>query len=373
MDEAVQAESQGTLQPTPSVHDRLKAILSHSSEASEAETDDSKASSGGVAPVVKKPAAERPAPNEQVEGDDAPEPEKDPEPQADDETEGDDAQSEGAQPKSLKELADAIGWDIEKMSDLELPVKIDGKEGTARLRDLVKSYQLDGHINQKLQSFDNDRKSWETKRAEGDKQIVDRLLKLDAGVKTLERALESEFHGIDWQKLSGENPLEYNSKWVQYQQRYAVLNDIAAQIGQEQKQFQEAQQAKAQEYFAEQKKLLEAKVPEWADTTRRQKDKADIVEYLKTLGLSKEEFESVSDHRMLLVVRDALSWNKLQKAKPGTLNKVKAAPKLLKPGTTQSRAAKDALADQKDRGTLKQTGRVRDAVPLIKRRLFGGR
>lgn len=368
MDETAQAE--GTLQPaTPSVHDRLKAILNHSSEA---ETDDSKASSGGVAPVVKKPAAERPAPNEQVEGDDAP-PEKDPEPEADDETDADDAQSEEAQPKSLKELADAIGWDIDKMSDLELPVKIDGKEGTARLRDLVKSYQLDGHINQKLQSFDNDRKSWETKRAEGDKQIVDRLLRLDAGVQTLERALEGEFNSIDWQKLANENPTEYNSKWVQYQGRYKVLTDIAAQIGQEQKQFQDAQQAKAQEYFAEQKKLLEAKVPEWTDTTRRQKDKADIVEYLKTYGLSKEEFESVSDHRMLLVVRDALSWNKLQKAKPGTLNKVKAAPKLLKPGTTQSRAAKDALADQKDRGTLKQTGRVRDAVPLIKRRLFGGR
>jgi hypothetical protein len=73
------------------------------------------------------------------------------------------------------------------------------------------------------------------------------------------------------------------------------------------------------------------------------------------------------------VVRDAVAWRKLQKSKPALLNKVKAAPKLLKPGSTQSRAAKDAVADQSDRARLRQTGKVRDAVPALKRRLFGGR
>jgi hypothetical protein len=361
--------------PPATVHDRLKAVLSHQSEAPEGadETADPEVSSGGVAPAAKKPVAKA-VPNEQVEGDEALADSADqPEVAGDDDEQSDDAQSEEAQPRSLKELADAIGWDIDRMSDLELPVKIDGKEGTARLRDLVKSYQLDGHINQKLASFDADRKAFDAKRQESERVVADRLLKLDAGVKTLERALMGEFSGIDWQKLQAENPLDFNARYVGYQHRYAEMQDIANQIAQEQQKFQAEQQAKAKERFQEEFKLLQAKVPEWSDSVKRAKEKADTVEYLKAHGISQQEYESITDHRHLLVVRDAFRWNQLQKSKPTTLNKVKAAPKLLKPGTTQSRAAKDALADVNDRAKLRQTGKVRDAVPALKRRLFGGR
>ena len=257
--------------------------------------------------------------------------------------------------------------------DLELPVKIDGKEGKARLRDLVKSYQLDGHINQKLATFDNDRKAFESKKVEHERAAADRLLRLDAGAKTLERALMGEFQAVDWQKLQAEDPVRFNSEYVAYQQRYAVLQDIAKQIANEQQQAQGKAQADAQAKFAEEFKLLQAKVPEWSDTGKRNKEKAETVEALKDYGISQEEYESIVDHRQLLVVRDAVKWRKLEKSKPAVLNKVKAAPKLLKPGSTQSRAAKDAVADQGDRARLRQTGRVRDAVPALKRRLFGGR
>lgn len=359
------------------MHDRLKSVLSGQPATAKAvspavEADDpdhSKATSAEATTVApaKKPPAEA-APNEQVEGDDAPAPETDPQESADDVPLEDDAQIDPAKLRTLNELADATGLEAERLMDLELPVKIDGKSGTARLRDLVKSYQLDGHINQKLATFDNDRKSWETKRAEGERAVVERLVRLDAGVKTLERALESEFSGIDWQKLAAESPVDYNSKWVQYQQRYAVLNDIATQIGNEQKQYQETQAAKAKEFLEEQRKLAEAKIPEYADAAKRAQFKQDAVEYLKGYGLTQPEFESVSDHRMLLVVRDALNWAKLQKSKPATLNKVRAAPKLLKPGTTQSRAATAQIADKTARDRLKQTGKVSDAAALLRRR-----
>lgn len=355
----------------------LSSQASEAARPGEASSEDSvadsaenpEASSGGVAPP-KKAAAEKAVPNEKVEGDDAEtESEDQSEPEADETS--DDAQDEEAQPRSLKELADAIGWDIERMSDLELPIKIDGKEGTARLRDLVKSYQLDGHINQKLAALDTDRKTFESKRQETERAVAERLLRLDAGVKTLERALMGEFQSVDWAKLQAENPLEYNSKFVQYQQHYAMLNDIANQIAQEQQKYQEAEKTKFEAFRDEQFKLLQAKIPEWNDATKRTKDKADIVEYLKGYGISKDELESIVDHRQLQVVRDAWKWHQLQKSKPATLNKVKAAPKLLKPGSQQSRAAQNAFALKQDAAKLKQTGRARDAAPVLKRILFG--
>lgn len=360
--------------PAASVHDRIKSALFGSNSASRSDSapsepnDDQsgnrKASSSGVVPAPDV-SSEQDVPEAQAE-------EVGAEDQAQTEVDADssdDAQSEEAQPTTLQELAEAIGWDLDKVLDLAASTKVDGKDGTARLRDLVKSYQLDGHINQKLASFDNDRKAFEAKRQESERAVAEKLLRLDAGAKTLERALAAEFATVDWQKLQAENPLEFNSKFVQYQQRYAVLQDIANQIANEQKQYQETQQAKAHEKFSEEMKLLEAKIPEWADTTKRAKAKADIVDYLKGYGITKEEFEAIGDHRQLQVVRDALKWHQLQKSKPAVLNKVKAAPKLLKPGTTQSRAVVEGLAAKRERDTLKQTGRARDAVPILKRLL----
>lgn len=363
----------------PSIHERVKSALfgspsspqlssEPSDEGSDADSNENRKASSG-APAPKASSAEA-VPNEQVEGDDAPtETEDQPETEAD-VTDADDAQSEEAQPKTLKELADAIGWDIDKVSDLELPVKIDGKEGTARIRDLVRSYQLDGHINQKLATLDTDRKTFESKKVEHERATHERLLKLDAGVKTLERALMGEFAAVDWTKLQTEDPARFNSEYVAYQQRYAVMQDIANQIAAEQKQYQAQQAEAAKAKFDEEFKLLQAKVPEWTDTGRRNKDKAEIVEVLKDYGISKEEFESLADHRQLLVVRDAVAWRKLQKSKPATLNKVKAAPKLLKPGTQQSRAVVEGLAAKRERDTLRQTGKPRDAVAVLKRQMF---
>lgn len=382
MPEAAAPATNGATPPPATLHDRLKARLSHQSDApSSAEssqegsvsdqTGDPDESSGGVAPPQKKPAPKA-VPNEQVEGDDATADLADQSAAAgDDGTDDDDAQFDPAKLSSLTELADAAGLESDRLMDLQLPVKIDGKEGTARLRDLVKSYQLDGHINQKLATLDTDRKTFESKKVETERTANERILRLDAGLQTLTRALEGEFSAVDWQKLQTEDPVGFNSEYVAYQQRYAVMQDIAGQIAKERQNYQAGEQAKADAYRKEQFALFTAKVPEWSDTTRRNKDKADIVEVLKDYGITQPEFESIVDHRQLLVVRDAWKWRQLQKSKPSVLNKVKAAPKLLKPGTMQSRTAKESAADQTDRARFKRTGSVRDAVPSIKRRLMG--
>lgn len=288
----------------------------------------------------------------------------------DDEPSDDEALTE-LQLSTVKDLADATGLDLEKIQDLTLPVKVDGKDGTASLRDLLRSYQLGEHINQKLATLDNDRKAFESKRGESERAAADRLLKLDAGLQTLQRALLADFGAVDWDTLRTSDPVKFNSQYVAYQQRNAQLQEIAQQIGQEKQQFQQAQETRVKAWLEDQKKLLKAKIPEWSDDTRRAQDKASILEYLKGHGISKEEFEQIGDHRQALVVRDAWKWHELQKSKPATLKKVKAAPKLLKPGTKQSRESRQAAQVNQDRARLRQTGKVRDAVPQLKRALFG--
>lgn len=352
-----------------STHDRLKAFLTAPSEpagdtpppGSVAPQMQSEADSAGVSDAGESaPTGEEPVPAKADQAD------------APDDGQSGDAQSEDWQPESLDELAEALGWDADRILNLPASIKIDGKEGKAALRDLIKSYQLDGLHHQRLEALNNDRKAVEAERTKFNQERADRLLRLNAGLQTLERALQGEFASVNWQQLAAENPNDYNARLVQFQQRNAVLQDIAQQIATEQQQFQQQAQAETQARLEEERKLALAKIPEWADEKVRVGEKAEMIGYLDSLGLTgKEAFESIQDHRHLLILRAAWQWDKLQKSKPAVLNKVRVAPKLLKPGSQQSKAASAMHADQQDRARLKQTGRVADATKLLKSRLFG--
>lgn len=347
-----------------SVHDRLKSALFSAPDTGDEETESHQAVARSDAPDTESVTPDetdvKEKPKAKAEGEEEP-------------TEDAQTEQERVELSTLDDLAEALadqGYDLDRLMDLEAKVKIDGKEGKARLRDLIKSHQLEGHLNQKLMTHAEERKAFEVERSRLQSEQADKLLKLDSGLTTLQRALEGEFAQVDWQALK-QDPSAFNAQYVAYEQRFAEMQRIGAEIAQERQQAQEQAARQAQAYLDEQKTLLQAKVPEWSDATRRDKDKAEISEYLKGHGISAEELESISDHRQILVIRDALNWAKLQKQKPAVLKKVKDAPRLLKPGSPQSRGTQEQLGRQKARLQLKKTGSVRDASPVLKSLLFG--
>lgn len=354
------------------IGDRMKAFLN-------APADNEPAEAAAVAPQVRSKAASEPADEadaRKVAPEESPVPDAQAQAEAEDQADesvdvqSDDAQSEEWHPSDLSELLSAaFGEATDKGFDLPVKVKIDGKEGTATLRDLVKSYQLDSLHHQKLETLSNERKSFEGERQKFQGERADKLLRMDAGLQTLERALYGEFASVNWQQLAAEDPNVYNAKLVGFQARNAELQDIARSIQTEKSQHQAQFEAAQQAYLVEQRELLLSKVPEWSDDTVRTRDKAEIISYLMDVGFNKQEAEGITDHRQALVVRDAWNWRKLQKSKPSVLNKVKAAPKLIRPGTQQSRASQAAVATSKDRDRLRQTGRITDAGRAIASRL----
>lgn len=346
----------------PSVHDRLKASLFADEPKAEPKLTPGQVAVPKEAPVV----AETETDSEETEAAEEAAPAKD-EPTDDAQT----AEETEAKYESLSELAEALGWDLDKVLDLEAATKIDGKEGKARLRDLLKSYQLEGHLNQKLMTHADEKKAFETERQTFMQQHQHKLQQLDAGLQVAQKLLEGEFAGVNWQDLQNTDPLSFNQQYVAFQQRQAQLNHIANQLGQERSKSQQQADAQAQSYLAEQSKLMESKIPEWADTKVRERDIADMAVIMnQTYGVTEQELKGLKDHREILIARDAWKWQKLQKSKPATLNKVKAAPKLLKPGSPQSRAAQDGLLLKQGRDKLRSTGKVSDAKPLLRKLLF---
>lgn len=342
-------------QAPASTHDRLKAFL-----GSDEPEEGSRINSPAPEP---DPAIEAPPEDDDRE----PEPDK-AKPAESEAEEGAQEQEQEFEPKTLNELAQALGWDIDRILDLEAATKVDGKDGTRSLRDLIKSHQLEQHLNSKLMTFADEKKAFETERQTHIQQSQHKLMQMDAAIQVATRMLQGEFAGVDWQKLQDENPLEFNQRYVAFQQRQAQLNQMADLIGRERQQAeaQAAEQRKA--YLKEQSELLDSKLPEWTDKAHRAKDVAEMIPLVnEAYGVTEAEVKALADHRELLILRDAWQWQKLQRAKPAIVNKVKTAPKLLKPGAVQSRAAQDSHLLQQDRDRLRRTGKDRDAAQVFKR------
>lgn len=358
-----QQTQQATSNAPQTMQERIKASIFAPPEPQE---DDGRAPAPPAAddaPQKQKPQA---AAEPDVTGDD-------PEGTGDDPDASNAPEGEEEQPsiKSLTELAEGLGWDLDKVLDLEASTKINGKEGKVALRDILKSHQLEGHLNQGLMKLAEERKGFEAETSRKAGEIKARVEQLNSVVTLAQKILDGEFADVNWQELQRTDPAAFQAKYGAYQMRLDGIRQLNQTVQQEQESVKAQQQAAQSAYLAEQAKLLDSKVPEWSDKGKRDKDVAEMVTILnESYGLTEDEVRSSTDHRLILIARDAMRWQKLQKSKPATLNKVRAAPKLIKPGSQQSRTAQAGLEIQKDRTKLRNSGKVTDAIPLLKRQLF---
>lgn len=349
----------------PSIHDRLKAYLTPAEEAP---------ANKPVKVVARAEQASTAASNEPTEDSTEPAEAADEVAPADEVVETNEATEEAPaemELSELKHLAEATGLGLDKLMDLDIPTKIDGKEGKARLRELIKSYQLEGHLNQKLMTHAETVKAFEAETGRKVGEMQARVQQLNQAVGLAQKILDGEFADVNWQELQRTDPAQFQAKFGAREMRLAGIRQLNEVVQQENQLLEVKQKAEHDSYRSEQTKLLDSKIPEWSDKARREKDVAELASILtEGYGITEQELRSCVDHRQILLARDAASWRKLQKAKPAVLNKVKTAPKLLKPGTPQSQAAKDGFIAQKERDRLRSTGKVSDAKAPLKRLLF---
>ena len=77
-----------------------------------------------------------------------------------------------------------------------------------------------------------------------------------------------------------------------------------------------------QKYIQEQEKQMYLKMPEMKDPEKASVVRTDMKRYLTDTGYSQSEVANLTDHRMLLILKDAMAYRKLQATKPGLTKKV---------------------------------------------------
>lgn len=180
----------------------------------------------------------------------------------------------------------------------------------------------------------------------------ERYLENLARIQQLDEVLHKE---PDWDQYE-DDPYEFAEQqkaWRKVQDRQQVLKEEVERVRQE----QQNQYNEQLTTFAKQEveHLLE-KVPEWRDTEQANKFLGDMNTYLQGYGYTPEEIKSLVDHRVFLIVKDAMAGGKTNSKAPLAHKKVAKARK----GITRG---KRTMGEEDSR----QTNRIKQATENLTR------
>ena len=206
---------------------------------------------------------------------------------------------------------DALEYDDE--GNVVFNAVIDGEATKVKMQDLVKSYQLEGHVNKKSMQLESDRREFETTRDQAYDNLTQKITVANNLIGAVEQQLIGELKNIDWDTLRATDPAEWAATRQYYTERVQWLEQMKAQTGSVQKGLTEEQQKAQQDKYnafmhGEVQKMIQDN-PAWKDQAVMAKEVGEIGKFLATkYGFTPDEIANHMDARMMRMVRDAMQF-----------------------------------------------------------------
>jgi hypothetical protein len=176
-----------------------------------------------------------------------------------------------------------------------------------------------------------------------------------------------KFANIDWQRLASEQPAEYVRLTAERDALRGRIGGIQQEL---QRVSAQSQQAQAQQFAAlrqaEMGRLVE-KLPDFGDETKGPKLAGDMRAWLQQRGFADHEIGQVIDHRVLLVVNEAMRASQQAQARQqAEARRTNAAPNVQPPGAGRQRSdTRAAQVRQQKMGQLRKSGSEKDAISYL--------
>lgn len=238
-------------------------------------------------------------------------------------------------------------------------VTIDGTDYEVTQDELIQGYQRNADYTRKTQELAAEKQQSSDFVERSKKDVETKLARLDQLNQAAQSQLQQEYAQIDFEKLYEEDPAEA----ARLEHKMRKKNE---QLQQVQRQTQELQTQEFSKYLEEQQKQLSVKVPEMNHPEKGSEFKKQMRNYLSSVGFNNQEIDSVYDHRYVLLVRDAMNYRNLQKAKPEIKKKAVNAPKVVRGGVSKSKGQQQAEVRRQQLSKLRKTGKVADAAKLFR-------
>ena len=312
---------------------------------------------------VKKPEAEnKPEQNAQVQEkqDVTEEPIKQesetdqPEVQEETQTETEQETSEVSETEVSEEQTD----DIQKEPDSTFTVKVAGQELKVTLDELKRGYSRDADYRRKTEELSFEKKQF---MSEADQQRQDyskRLSELNQILAFAQQQLNSEASNVDLNKLYEEDPVEATKVERQLRLKKEKMIEAAQKLQQE-------QQRQLSSYVQEQQRILAEKMPEFNDAQKASATKNNLRNFLNSYGFKDAEIGQIYDHRIVMLVNDALKYRNMKNVKPVSAAQASKPGKFLSSGVKKDSGDINFQKRKEKLGRLKKSGNVNDAASIF--------
>ena len=106
-------------------------------------------------------------------------------------------------------------------------------------------------------------------------------------------------------------------------------------------------------------------MPEFSNHEKASQLKTSMKSTLNSYGFNDQEIAQVYDHRIVMLVNDAMKFRNMQKAKPNMAKKISKPGKVFSSGVKQSKADIN-LKTRKDKlSRLRKSGSTKDAASIF--------
>ena len=237
-------------------------------------------------------------------------------------------------------------------------VKVNGQEFEVTLDELRNGYSRDADYRRKTEELSYEKKQF---MSESEKQRQDYSAKLNEANQMLsvaQQQLNQEINSADLEKLYEEDPTEAARIEHRLRKKQERINSAVAK--------NQAEQKKQFDGFLKDQQIkLVSKMPEFNDPEKASKLKSSMKTTLNAYGFNDTEVSQVYDHRIVMLVNDAMKYRNLQKAKPNIAKKITKPGKVFTSGVEQTKSDVTLKARKDKLSRLKKTGSHKDAASIF--------
>jgi len=238
-------------------------------------------------------------------------------------------------------------------------VKVDGSEMEVTLDELLRGYQREADYTRKTSELSLEKSRHNDMMQQSQSEINQKLSKLTELTSAAQQELQTEYSNIDFEKLYEDDPVEAARLEHKMRKRAENLQRI-------QEETRNNQMNEFQKYIQEQQAKVATMIPDFADPAKASRIKSEMRTYLTKLGYNNNEIASVYDSRQVMLIKDAMAYDKLKKSNVKVTKKVAKAPKVVKPGVPKTKAEQASKQRRDKLNHLKKTGSVRSAAKVFR-------
>ena len=296
-------------------------------------------------------------PKEEKQQQDSPEPIKE-ESSTEDQPAEQEIKEEESNDETSEEVSQEQTNEIQQEHDSTYKVKVAGQELDVTLDELRNGYSRDADYRRKTEELSNDRKQFMSESEKQRQDYSSKLNELNQLMSVAQEQLNAEINSADLDKLYDEDPTEAARVERRLKRKQDKLNQAVQKT-------QSEQQQQFESFLQDQQKKLTLKMPEFSDPAKSSQLKNNMRSYLTSYGFNDQEIAQVYDHRIVMLVNDAMKYRNMQNSKPNLAKKITKPGKVFSSGVKKDKADLNFTKRKEKLGRLKKTGSIKDATSIF--------